>query len=1114
MRLSVLQRTLKSWGKVVGVAVMAWLPTSGWATVTVDSTIAGPGSAPQITTLAIDPNNPGVMYAGSYLAQSAIYKTTNRGTNWAPLPIGGAAAAIAVAPSDSNTVYVAIASTMGTLITGEFVAREPTLYKSVDGGAHWQTISQQVQTTIDVNSLVVDPFNANTLYVSGDVSAEGNNLVLKSVDSGASWAIVASACVPTGGGGGGGSSGGASTIDCTGRLTATFSAFALDPSNPSVMYVASYYGSIYRSTDAGQTWTLLGSTTSLTGVASMAVDPSDTDKLYVTTDSGIVKVSVSQDAVTMAFPSASTDLTAMLFFTNEATAQLYQVQPQQPQLHSLGGGAMQHFAFNEQRAAALNVQVTSNEVTITGTSGGAQAVTIVGGEYSINNGVFTDATGVINAGDKIKVRLTTPFSLNTAISATVNIGGTVGYFTVTTRESNPFPPEIYNWPFSRSLFGPVAEGFSGFSSFQMTDRDGDVPRCSSTTLPEGATLRSDASGQCVFSWATKRGDAGNYVVTIKLSDGVATTAYDVTVQITPAVPALYAALDEGTGTQTSAIFTDPWVQDPYYERGHLRNSDWIKGVAGHAIHFSGHGSARFFPIPHSLPTRTITVEAWIKPTLANQTSFAVSQEVDYLTPLRGLAYALGLSKGKLQGVLQDEVHVSDATVPTGVWSHLALTWDELTVVLYLNGTQVYQAPNTFPLAPFLSPVDLGQRGARGDYMVGAIDEVKLWRIARLPDELCAEAGRFWNGSSCTGSAFGNVAPVATKDSFTVGANDVTLGQLTATDSNGDALTYAVVRAPARGTVVIEDANTGRFSYRAGNFPGQTDSFTFVAIDKFARSKAATVSIQIGVSSSNDHDGDGMPDAFEVARGLNPASTIDGAQDADKDGTSNYYEFIAATDPTIGEESTPEHVLGMSFSEGFGAVTTIDSTSYHHIGSITGATWIGARRGYGLRFGGTNMVAVADSAALDVTSGITIEMWIRPTATAQNTFVAAKNVDTNTAFAYGLGLANGALRAQFGSTRYTSTFVVPVNVWTHVAVTWDGAAVHLYANGQEVFVSPRSTSLLTNNAPLLIGARSKVGGIAQGFRGDIDQVNVWRIGRSADQICRAAGGVYDGAACTL
>src|SRR5882724_1787559 len=47
---------------------------------------------------------------------------------------------------------------------------------------------------------------------------------------------------------------------------------------------------------------------------------------------------------------------------------------------------------------------------------------------------------------------------------------------------------------------------------------------------------------------------------------------------------------------------------------------------------------------------------------------------------------------------------------------------------------------------------------------------------------------------------------------------------------------------------------------------------------------------------NDTDGDGMPDAWELAHGLNPNDPTDAARDDDGDGFTNLQEYLAGTDP--------------------------------------------------------------------------------------------------------------------------------------------------------------------------------------------------------------------------
>ena len=59
----------------------------------------------------------------------------------------------------------------------------------------------------------------------------------------------------------------------------------------------------------------------------------------------------------------------------------------------------------------------------------------------------------------------------------------------------------------------------------------------------------------------------------------------------------------------------------------------------------------------------------------------------------------------------------------------------------------------------------------------------------------------------------------------------------------------------------------------------------------ALSQTATLTV-----SGLDSDGDGMPDSWELAHGLNPNNPFDAALDSDGDGMTNLQEYLAGTDP--------------------------------------------------------------------------------------------------------------------------------------------------------------------------------------------------------------------------
>jgi hypothetical protein len=128
---------------------------------------------------AVDANNEGVLY----LVSNRVYRTDNRGDSWTAVSDflnaseKGSIQSIALAPSDSNVIYV------GTT--------DGTAWVSTDGAQNWSEITGSNFPPRNLNRLAVDPNDPNTVVaVFGGFNVQTPDApghVFVSRDGGGSW---------------------------------------------------------------------------------------------------------------------------------------------------------------------------------------------------------------------------------------------------------------------------------------------------------------------------------------------------------------------------------------------------------------------------------------------------------------------------------------------------------------------------------------------------------------------------------------------------------------------------------------------------------------------------------------------------------------------------------------------------------------------------------------------------------------------------------------------------------------------------------------------------------------------------------------------------------------
>ncbi|MGH8126999.1 MAG: Ig-like domain-containing protein [Gammaproteobacteria bacterium] len=90
----------------------------------------------------------------------------------------------------------------------------------------------------------------------------------------------------------------------------------------------------------------------------------------------------------------------------------------------------------------------------------------------------------------------------------------------------------------------------------------------------------------------------------------------------------------------------------------------------------------------------------------------------------------------------------------------------------------------------------------------------------------------------------NHPPVASNGTLTTTENTAASGTLQATDADGNPLTFSIFAKPGHGSVTLNDASKGTYTYTPNQGYAGSDSFTFKANDGQADSNTATISITV------------------------------------------------------------------------------------------------------------------------------------------------------------------------------------------------------------------------------------------------------------------------------
>ena len=231
----------------------------------------------RVVSIAVNRHDKSQYFIG--VASGGVWRTDNDGTTWQPVfehegsySIG----TVVIDPNHPNVVWVGT----GENNSQRSVSYGDGVYRSEDGGKTWKNMG--LKKSEHIARIVIDPRDSNVVYVAaqGPLWGPGGDRGLyKTTDGGKTWNAVLSFSENTG-----------------------VTDVALDPSNPDVLFAASYQrrrhfftlinggpeAAIYKSTDAGKTWNKLkgGLPTLDLGRIGLAISPVNPNIVYASIEAG------------------------------------------------------------------------------------------------------------------------------------------------------------------------------------------------------------------------------------------------------------------------------------------------------------------------------------------------------------------------------------------------------------------------------------------------------------------------------------------------------------------------------------------------------------------------------------------------------------------------------------------------------------------------------------------------------------------------------------------------------------------------------------------------------------------------------------------------------------
>lgn len=456
-----------------------------------------------------------------------------------------------------------------------------------------------------------------------------------------------------------------------------------------------------------------------------------------------------------------------------------------------------------------------------------------------------------------------------------------------------------------------------------------------------------------------------------------------------------------------------------------------------------------------LNTNHITVETWAYiPSSDDTDTFSTLITQEYVGN-NNLGFTFYLNAGKLTaGFLRNGawLQILDVDYTKDQWMHIAFTYDQTNIKLYIDGVEVGSVAETgtLPIAAAGSAWRLGRRWDNtlvSDHLFGgALAETRIWNVARTSAEINANMNKsIFTGTGLVASYIYDASSGSTVTDKTGNGYDVTLSNVA-----GDATTW------------ITNSNAVEMS-----------STPTVTVNDIA-DQTVTVSPTSGVCSA---------DAT-----VSLASSESGVK---------YYLQDNSNGTIVGK---PKFGTGSGLS--FDA-ETLDASKTYQVQGIPSAENI-----HILQFDGTgDYGTIPNTINADLnTNNITLETWAYIPAsddTDNRTMLVGQEYDYVSKLGFALFIQGGEIGAGFynsGWTELPTKYTYTKDQWMHIAVTYDQANIKLYINGTEEASVAATAALPIANVGWRLGRRYDAGVSSQFlFGGKLAETRIWNVARTEAEI---------------